>query len=80
MVLTSRWVKDLTEDQFEQLLRTIAGETFERGAAAVEMLSLWIELDKPLQGRLAGFAWQCLERDPPVRSSDDEWNFDQLAA
>jgi hypothetical protein len=75
-----RFLKQLTEDQFEQLLKAIAGETFEHGAAAVDMLRMWILLDKPVQGTLADFAWRCLEQAPAVEPPAISWEFDQLAA
>ena len=75
-----RFLKPLTDDQFEQLLKAIVGETFEHGAAAVDMLRMWILFDKPVQGRLADFAWRCLEQAPPVEPPANSWEFDQLAA
>jgi hypothetical protein len=80
VVLTSRWVDALTENQFEQLLEAVVGDAVEHAAAALDMLNLWLDCGRPLQGSLADFAWQCLEHDPPARSSSDEWNFDRLAA
>jgi hypothetical protein len=70
------FLKPLTEDQVLQLLTAIAGVTFEHGASAVDILRTWILFEKPLQGKLADFAWRCLEQAPPVEPS----TFDLLAA
>jgi hypothetical protein len=71
-----KFLKQLTEDQLVQLLKAIVGESFEHGASAVDMLRTWILFDKPLRGKLADFAWLCLEQAPPLEPSA----FDQLAA
>jgi len=75
-----RWLQGLTEDEFLELVRVIAGSSFEHAGSVVRMLSSWARLKRPLQGDLADFAWQCLENDPTVRSSSDVWYIDRLAA
>jgi hypothetical protein len=79
-VISGKWLEKLTGNQFEELIRAVAGDIFEHGATVVDMLHLWSHCGKPVQGSLANFAWQCVGHDIPLRSSIDGWNFDQLAA
>jgi hypothetical protein len=79
-VVVGKWLEKLTENQFEELIRAVAGDNFEHGASVVDMLHRWSYAGKPLQGNLASFAWQCIGHDIPIRSSIDAWKFDQLAA
>jgi hypothetical protein len=80
LILASLWREHLTGDQFERLLKVIAGETFEYAATAIGMLSRWMHSGRSLQGSLADFAWRCLEHDPPLRSPQHTWESDWLAA
>jgi len=79
-LVVRQFMQGLTEDQFEQLLKGVAGTTFSHGAAAVDMLGMWLHFTRPLQNSLADYAWQCLEHDPLLRSSHDAWACDRLAA
>lgn len=79
-LLVGQWVKQLTEEQFGQLLKHITGENFEYASVAIDLLSSWVHNERPLRGDLAHFAWVCLEHDPPVKLPAQEWDFDLLAA
>jgi hypothetical protein len=79
-VILAKWFEELTENQFEQLIKAVAGDNFEHGATVVDMLNHWSYCGRPMQGSLANFAWQCVGHDISVRSSTDAWHFDQLAA
>jgi hypothetical protein len=78
--MARQFIQGLTEDQFEQLLKAVAGTTFNHGAAAVDMLDMWLYFARPLQDTLANYAWQCLEHAPLLRSPHDAWKCDRLAA
>jgi hypothetical protein len=80
LLMVRQFMQGLTEDQFEQLLKAVAGTTFNHGAAAVDMLGMWLYFARPLQDSLADYAWQCLEHDPRLRSPHDAWKCDRLAA
>ena len=80
VLAVGHWIDGLNPDQLEDLLRAIAGEAFEHAPAAIDMLSMWEHMERPLEGRLADFAWRCLESDPPVSAPADAGDFDQLAA
>jgi hypothetical protein len=80
VIMTGQWLKELTEKQFEQLLRSVVGDSLEHGAIAVDMLILWCDYGRSLPGILANFAWQCLAHNPSLESLNDQWNFDQLAS
>jgi hypothetical protein len=79
-MLLSGKLAELTENQFEQLIKAVAGDNFEHGITVIRMLTLWSHFGKPLQGSLANFAWQCVEHNIPIRSASDAWDFDQLTA
>lgn len=74
------WIESLTQSQFEDLLRAIAGDHFQHASSAIDLLGMWLHDKRPLSGTLADFAWLCLEADPPVEPPLGSWNFDQLAA
>jgi len=82
LLMVRQFMQGLTENQFEQLLKAVAGTTFKHGVAAVDMLGMWLYFERPLQGSLADYAWQCLEHDPLLRSPHDHdaWKCDRLAA
>ena len=77
-----KFMQELATNQCEELLRTMAGETFEHGEAAVSMLVMWDHFARPLSGSLAKFVWQCLEQTSFPKSPRDAWTwkFDRLAA
>jgi len=79
-LLRGPWIKDLTSDQFEELLKAIAGDQFENASAATHMLGSWLHYKHSLDDGLGDFAWCCLESDPPVKPPAGEWHFDQLGA
>lgn len=79
-LLQGPWIKDLTSDQFEELLKAIAGDQFENASTAVHMLGSWLHYKHSLDDGLGNFAWCCLESDPPVQPPTGEWHFDQLGA
>jgi hypothetical protein len=49
MLMVGQFMKSLTEVQFEQLLKAIAGETFKHAAATVIMLDMWIYFGRSLR-------------------------------
>lgn len=79
-ILRGPWIKDLTSDQFEELLKAIAGDQFENASAAVHMVGSWLRYKRSLDDGLGDFAWRCLESDPPVQPPAGKWDFDQLGA
>jgi hypothetical protein len=79
-LLRGPWIKDLTSDQFEELLKAIAGDQFENASTAVHMVGSWLHYKHSLHDGLGNFAWCCLESNPPVQPPTGEWQFDQLAA
>jgi len=79
-LLVGQWMKQLTEEQFGQLLKQITGETFEHASVAIDLFGSWIHNERSLQGDLAHFAWVCLEHAPPVKPPVQERAFDLLAA
>jgi hypothetical protein len=79
-LLRGPWIKDLTSDQFEELLKAIAGDQFENASAAIHMLGSWLHYKHSLDDGLGDFAWCCLESDPPVQPPTRKWDFDQLGA
>lgn len=74
------WINGLKPNQFEDLIRAIAGSNLEHAAVAAEMLLSRRYSNLPVQGSLADFAWQCLESDSGTQDSMEKWRFDQLAA
>jgi hypothetical protein len=80
LLMVRQFMQALTEDQFERLLKAVAGTTFNHGVAAVDMLGTWLHFARPLQDSLADYAWQCLEHNPRLRSPHDAWKCDRLAA
>lgn len=79
-LLRGPWIKDLTSDQFKELLKAIAGDQFENASAVIHMLGSWLHYKRSLDDGLGDFAWCCLESDPPVQPPAGEWHFDQLGA
>jgi len=79
MLSAGGWIRVLTPDEYLRLLRAIAGRELKHAAAVIDFLGMWLHVDRPLEGALADFAWQCLESAPPVTPSD-EYDFDRLAA
>jgi hypothetical protein len=75
-----RWLEVLSPNEFLELLKAIAGPSFEHGSSVVRMLGMWDHLQRPIEDEMADFAWRCLEHDPTVRDSTDAWHIDQLAA
>lgn len=74
------WIDGLNPNQFEDLIRVIAGSHLEHAPVAVDMLLSRRYSNLPIQGSLADFAWQCLEREPDTQNSMEKWRFDQLTA
>jgi len=79
-LLRGPWVKDLASDQFEELLKAVAGDQFENASAVVHILGSWLHYKHSLDEDLSDFAWCCLESDPPVQPPAGAWHFDQLGA
>lgn len=74
------WVDGLSEDEFLLLLKSVARPDFEHGASALGLLGWWACRKRPVRGDLAAFAWECLARDPILKTPQDAWHLDQLAA
>jgi len=71
-----KWLASLNSDEYLYLLEAIAGSDLSNAAAVVKSLWIWLNLEKIIKGRLAGFAWRCLEAS---NTEDQDYYFDQLA-
>lgn len=71
-------LKSFNEEQFEELLRTIVGDKYERADAAVNLIDTWLYYQKPLNNSLKEFAWLCLLEGHP-KSSTEVWHYDHVA-
>ncbi|PSB13960.1 hypothetical protein C7B65_26835 [Phormidesmis priestleyi ULC007] len=72
-----KWLASLNSDDYLYLLEAIAGSDLDNAAAVVKSLWMWLHLEKPIEGRLAEFAWNCLEMSNA--EPQDYHRFDQLA-
>lgn len=72
-----RWLAPLNSDEYLCLLEAIAGPDLINAAAVVKSLWMWLHLEKTIEGRLADFAWHCLEVSNGEHQ--DYHCFDQLA-
>ena len=73
------WIDTLNPDEYLRLLKAIAGSKLENAAAVIDFLGMWMHDNRPIEGELAEFAWQCLEAAPPV-TVNEAFDCDQLAA
>jgi hypothetical protein len=71
-------LKSFNEEQFEELLRTIVGDKYQRADAAVNLIDTWLYYQRPLNNRLREFAWLCLLEGHP-KSSTESWHYDHVA-
>jgi hypothetical protein len=80
-ILYGDWIGKSTNQQFLDLLKEIAGDQFENSALAIEALGRWLLKDRPLEGALAEFAWQCLESMPAITcTSREAYDLEAVAA
>ena len=56
-----KWLAPLNSDEYLYLLKAIANTDLSNAAAVVKSLWMWLHLKKTIEGRLANFAWNCLE-------------------
>jgi hypothetical protein len=77
---SSFWIKDLSEEDFERLLRAVAGSGLEHAMSAVRIFGTWIHFRRVLTDTLADFAWQCLLSRSASRTPNQDWYCDRLAA
>lgn len=78
-VVLGRWIEPLDEVDFSRLLKAIAGITFENDYSALNILSMWRHLNKPISGPVLEIAWQCLEAARPLNNRQKIWEYDQVA-
>ena len=79
VLMWGRWSNSLNSDEYLRLLKAIAGPKLENAVAAVGFLDVWLHGERPIEGQLAEFAWQCLEAAPPVMPTE-AYHCDQLAS
>jgi hypothetical protein len=75
------WRAHLTQQQFRRVLAAVVGPDFANVSDATELLTLWLSDGRPLAGRLADYAWRCLEHPgalPPTGVGF--YAYDRLAA
>jgi hypothetical protein len=56
-----KWLGTLNSDEYLHLLKAIGGSDLRNAAVAVKSFSIWLHLEKTIDGKLAEFAWNCLE-------------------
>lgn len=71
-----KWLAPLNSDEYLYLLEAIAGEDLNNAAVVVRSFFIWLHLEKKIEGRLANFAWNCLELS---NTDDQDYYFDRLA-
>jgi len=71
-----KWVGTLNPDEYLHLLKAIGGSDLRNAAAVVKSFSMWLHLEKAIDGKLAEFAWNCLEASD---TEDQDEYFDRLA-
>lgn len=72
------WIAPLQPAEYLRLQLAIAGPRLQHAVASIDLFGMWLHMECPVEGKLAGFAWECLESMPRV-TSEDEYDFDQLA-
>lgn len=77
-IYSRNWIKHLHVNECLELMKLIAGPDLERVDAIIRYLDFWSG-ERPIKGRLAAFAWRCLEAMPLIRI-DDTYNLDEVAA
>ncbi len=78
-LMVNGWMTAINSRECTRLLEAMAGPTREHGAAAVDFLGMWMHFKRPIKGRLAELAWDCLEY-AEVNHHNEEYAFDRLAA
>lgn len=76
-LMAGGWMNPLNDDDVAELLRAIAGESFDRAVLVIDFLAMWVHSEKAFRGALAEVAWRALEAAP---QSGEAWDFDQVAA
>ncbi|BAY93755.1 MULTISPECIES: ATP-binding protein [unclassified Tolypothrix] len=71
-----KWLNCLNSSEYLYLLEAIAGSDLENAAAVVKSFFIWLHPEKAVDGKLAEFAWKCLEASD---TSDQDYYFDRLA-
>jgi len=74
-----RWAEPLSSHEFLRLLRVLHGGKAENTTTVLDFLAMWLHMDKPLEGDLAEFAWQCLESLPVVKGTEG-YDCDRVAS
>lgn len=78
-ILYGDWIKEISPDELLSLLEALAGDQLESASVAIDVLGRWADEDRPLEGRLVEFAWQCLEAVPAI-SGNEVYDCDKLAS
>lgn len=73
------WIRGISTDELLTLLKTLAGNQLENASVAIDVLGRWADEGRPLEERVAEFAWQCLEATPTV-SGNEVYDFDNVAS
>lgn len=73
------WIDSLSPEEFLRLLKAITGQKLGNVALVIDSFGMWLHNERPIEGQLAEFAWQCLEVVPPV-TANDSYDCDQLAS
>jgi hypothetical protein len=69
----------LSSNEFLQILKRLAEPNLSNAGVIIEFFKVWFWNERPIEGELAEFGWQCLESIPVVSSEVAEV-CDQLAA
>ncbi|HRX00574.1 MAG TPA: hypothetical protein P5280_13860, partial [Cyclobacteriaceae bacterium] len=54
------WISTLSDDEFLQLLKAIAGTEIRYAMAIVDLFGMWLHHEREIEGELSEIAWKCL--------------------
>lgn len=80
MLSSGSWIDSLSSSEFLRLLKAIAGPGLENALVIIDFFGMWLHNKQSIKGKLADFAWLCLEAAPPVTDHSDAYDCDRLAA
>jgi len=66
-LVLGKWAEPLPPTLFLKLLKGIHRGQAQHAAAVLDFLGMWLYMEKPLAGKLAEFAWGCLEPLPSIK-------------
>jgi DNA-binding MarR family transcriptional regulator len=79
-LVCGRWIEKLSDDDFLVLLKGIIGQEYQYVSEVMDMMAMWLHLKRSIKGKLAEFAWQCLESADPVGKRTDFYDYDEVAS